>query len=184
MTPFGAPAHRIGTSAAGKRIHAAGVAFARQCATEHVDSRWGAEPVWTAAPSVAAARDFEPPRHVVEAVAKALDAKPTTRETLEEDAPYPSIDRIMRAVAAFYGVTKTDIVSARKTTKIFMPRMVAIYLARTLTPHSFPTIGRFVGRRHHTSIMMGVRKMEERLGKDAKLRGEVDTIIAQLARLR
>lgn len=70
-----------------------------------------------------------------------------------------SIKTIQRVVANHYGVTVLDIVSARRTAKIIVPRHVAIYLARTMTTLTLPHIGRFFGNRDHSSIHFAVRKI-------------------------
>src|SRR5581483_1850435 len=61
-----------------------------------------------------------------------------------------SIKAIIRHVAHYYRVDPLDIVSARRTNYIVIPRHVAMYIAKTLTPHSLPEIGRRFGGRDHT----------------------------------
>ena len=77
--------------------------------------------------------------------------------------PAPTIRDIQRAVCSrFPGVTVNDILSARRTAGAMTPRHIAMYLARTLTLKSYPTIGAAFNNREHTGVMYGVEKIEQR----------------------
>lgn len=78
----------------------------------------------------------------------------------------PSIATIKRIVAHATGVTVLDIDSRRRTAGVVFPRHVAMYLARHMTEASYPEIGRKFGRRDHTTVMSGVRKVETMIGAD------------------
>lgn len=71
----------------------------------------------------------------------------------------PKISDIIRIVAAFYGVHVTDMLSERRTANVLRPRHIACYLAKELTLHSLPEIGRRMGGRDHTTILHAVRKI-------------------------
>lgn len=68
----------------------------------------------------------------------------------------PTIPEIKAVVAHLSGVTLADIMSARRAAAIARPRQVAMYLAKQLTSHSLPAIGREFGR-DHTTVMHAVR---------------------------
>jgi chromosomal replication initiator protein len=59
---------------------------------------------------------------------------------------------------------------------IARPRQVAMYLAKTLTMRSLPEIGRKFGGRDHTTIMHGVRKIEELMATDSQLADDLDML--------
>lgn len=94
------------------------------------------------------------------------------------DAPRrpPSMNEIMRAVAAEYRVSVMDIVSARRNRKLIFPRHISMLLARRLTHLSMPQIGRHLGNRDHTTILHGVRSIEQKLASDPALAGVVARI--------
>lgn len=69
---------------------------------------------------------------------------------------YPKIREIQWAVADYYRIDATDLLSQRRTAKIVRPRQVAYYLCKKLTIKSLPEIGRRFGR-DHTSVLHGVR---------------------------
>lgn len=86
---------------------------------------------------------------------------------------------IQRAVAARYGVSVTDLRSARRTANVTLPRLIAVYLARTLTELSLPAIGRLFGNRDHTTILRSVCIVRQRMARDAAFMGEVAALKAQ-----
>ncbi|MCX7295448.1 MAG: chromosomal replication initiator protein DnaA [Hyphomicrobiales bacterium] len=55
------------------------------------------------------------------------------------------IEDIQRIVARQYNVSRSDLLSSRRTANVVRPRQVAMYLAKTLTLRSLPEIGGLVG---------------------------------------
>ncbi|MGA7810306.1 helix-turn-helix domain-containing protein, partial [Bradyrhizobium sp.] len=94
--------------------------------------------------------------------------------------PYPSIAEIQDAVAKHYRITRNDICSARRTKNVVMPRMVAAYLCKLLTPLSLPTIGRKFGGRDHTTILHAVRKLTRLVRDDAAVARDVAALIRSI----
>ncbi|MBB4348899.1 chromosomal replication initiator protein [Rhizobium cellulosilyticum] len=86
------------------------------------------------------------------------------------------IEDIQRVVARHYNVSRQELVSNRRTRVIVKPRQIAMYLAKTMTPRSFPEIGRRFGGRDHTTVLHAVRKIEELIGDDSKLGHEVELL--------
>jgi chromosomal replication initiator protein len=86
------------------------------------------------------------------------------------------VEDIQRIVAKHYTVSRQDMVSARRTRNVVLPRQIAMYLAKTLTPRSLPEIGRRFGGRDHTTVLHAVRKIDELLGKDERLAQDVEML--------
>jgi chromosomal replication initiator protein len=86
------------------------------------------------------------------------------------------IEDIQRVVSRHYNVSRQELISNRRTRVIVKPRQIAMYLAKTLTPRSFPEIGRRFGGRDHTTVLHAVRKIEELIAKDTKLSHEVELL--------
>jgi chromosomal replication initiator protein len=91
------------------------------------------------------------------------------------------IEDIQRVVARQYNVSRSDLLSSRRTANVVRPRQVAMYLAKTLTLRSLPEIGRRFGGRDHTTVLHAVRKIEALVGKDNTLQDEVESLKRQLA---
>jgi chromosomal replication initiator protein len=90
------------------------------------------------------------------------------------------IEEIQRAVARQYNVSRSDLLSSRRTANVVRPRQVAMYLAKTLTLRSLPEIGRRFGGRDHTTVLHAVRKIEGLIGSDNALADEIDILKRQL----
>jgi chromosomal replication initiator protein len=86
------------------------------------------------------------------------------------------IEDIQRVVSRHYNVSRQEMVSNRRTRTIVKPRQIAMFLAKTMTPRSFPEIGRRFGGRDHTTVLHAVRKIENLLDEDTKLSHEVELL--------
>jgi chromosomal replication initiator protein len=90
------------------------------------------------------------------------------------------IEDIQRIVARQYNVSRSDLLSSRRTANVVRPRQIAMYLAKTLTLRSLPEIGRRFGGRDHTTVLHAVRKIEGLIGSDNSLAAEIESLKSQL----
>jgi chromosomal replication initiator protein len=90
------------------------------------------------------------------------------------------IEDIQRVVARQYNVSRSDLLSSRRTANVVRPRQVAMYLAKVLTLRSLPEIGRRFGGRDHTTVLHAVRKIENLVGNDSALAEEIEALKRQL----
>jgi chromosomal replication initiator protein len=90
------------------------------------------------------------------------------------------IEEIQRIVARHYNVSRSDLLSSRRTANVVRPRQIAMYLAKTLTLRSLPEIGRRFGGRDHTTVLHAVRKIESLIGTDNGLAAEIEVLKSQL----
>lgn len=88
----------------------------------------------------------------------------------------PKIRAIIRVVAAHYGVTPLAIVSHCRFVKFSFPRQVAMYLARYLTPLSWPAIAMNFGGRDHSTIIHGVNKITRLIEADPVLAATIQML--------
>ena len=91
-----------------------------------------------------------------------------------------TIEEIQRKVAEHYNIRLSDMIGPKRNRTIARPRQVAMYLAKHLTPRSLPEIGRRFGGRDHTTIMHGVRKIEELMATDSQLNDDLQLLRRQL----
>ena len=87
-----------------------------------------------------------------------------------------SVEEIQRKVAEHYNIRLSDLVGPKRVRTLARPRQIAMYLAKQMTSRSLPEIGRRFGGRDHTTIMHGVRKIEELRGKDRSLSEDIDLL--------
>jgi chromosomal replication initiator protein len=90
------------------------------------------------------------------------------------------IEDIQRVVARQYNVSRSDLLSSRRTANVVRPRQVAMYLSKILTLRSLPEIGRRFGGRDHTTVLHAVRKIEALTGNDAAFAEEIEVLKRQL----
>ncbi|HEY8382289.1 MAG TPA: chromosomal replication initiator protein DnaA [Microvirga sp.] len=86
------------------------------------------------------------------------------------------IEDIQKLVASRYNVSRSDILSERRTAAVVRPRQIAMYLSKVLTLRSLPEIGRRFGGRDHTTVLHAVRKIEKAIGEDNALCDEVELL--------
>ncbi|MGB5872055.1 MAG: chromosomal replication initiator protein DnaA [Albidovulum sp.] len=87
-----------------------------------------------------------------------------------------TIEEIQRKVSEHFNIRLSDMIGPKRTRTIARPRQVAMYLSKQLTTRSLPEIGRRFGGRDHTTIMHGVRKVEELKASDHQLAEDIDLL--------
>lgn len=91
-----------------------------------------------------------------------------------------TIEEIQRKVAEHYNVRLSDLIGPKRLRAIARPRQVAMYLSKQMTHRSLPEIGKRFGGRDHTTIMHGVRKIEELMATDSQLSDDLQLLKRQL----
>lgn len=87
-----------------------------------------------------------------------------------------SVEEIQRKVAEHYNIRLSDLVGPKRVRTLARPRQIAMYLAKQMTSRSLPEIGRRFGGRDHTTIMHGVRKIEELRREDRSMAEDIDLL--------
>ena len=80
---------------------------------------------------------------------------------------------IISVTAEFFGVSVSDIHSAKKDRTISLARSFAMYLNRRFTKMSFPEIGRAFGGKNHATVILACRKIENCLKDNETLKWRV-----------
>ncbi len=68
-----------------------------------------------------------------------------------------------------YNIRLSDMIGPKRVRNYARPRQVAMYLCKQLTSRSLPEIGRRFGGRDHTTVMHGVRRIEELRIQDGQI---------------
>ena len=89
-------------------------------------------------------------------------------------------DRIITVVCDHYGVKPAAILSKRKDNEIVVPRQVIMYLCKTYTDTTYGGIAKLLGRKDHTTVIHGYKKINEEINSNDELRGNVDVILKKL----
>lgn len=133
-------------------------------------------------------RELEGAFNKIIAFAK-LNKVDLTLESAEEalkDVIYPNKPKeitpslIISVVAEHFGVKPEDIVSKKRNSEFVQPRQVVMYLCRELTSVSQVNIGKILGKKDHTTVIHGVKKIETEMETNEELRIKIDTIKKKL----
>jgi chromosomal replication initiator protein len=87
-----------------------------------------------------------------------------------------TLSDILDAAAGEFGVSREALLARDRRPDVATARQVAMYLARELTDHSLPEIGREMGDRNHTTVLHAVNRVSLQLGRDAGVRNAVDKL--------
>ena len=74
-----------------------------------------------------------------------------------------SVEYIQEIICKYFNITIKDLKSSQRSNDITYPRQIGMYLCRILTNESFPKIGEAFGKRDHTTVMHGYKKIEQEI---------------------
>ena len=89
-------------------------------------------------------------------------------------------DLIQSLVCKFYKISKTEMLSSRRSRYLVRPRQAAIYLTKILTSKSLPEIGRDFSNRDHTTVIHSIKTIENLKKNDPDLCNNIDTLKNQI----
>ncbi len=104
-------------------------------------------------------------------------AEEALKDVIYPDQPKeitPSL--IIDVVAEHFGVSPEDITSRKRNSEFVLPRQVVMYLCRELTETPFISIGKLLGKKDHTTVIHGVKKITEELSTNEELKNKVEII--------
>ncbi|WP_170761385.1 chromosomal replication initiator protein DnaA [Ruegeria lacuscaerulensis] len=87
-----------------------------------------------------------------------------------------TVEEIQRKVSDYYNIRLSDIIGPKRLRSYARPRQVAMYLCKQLTSRSLPEIGRRFGGRDHTTVMHGVKRIEELKSTDGQIAEDVEML--------
>ncbi len=129
-------------------------------------------------------RELEGAFNKIIAFAK-LNKVELNKESAEEalkDVIYPNKTKeitptlIINVVAEHFGVKPEDITSKKRNSEFVQPRQVVMYLCRELLEN----IGKLLGKKDHTTVIHGIRKITADMEASEELRNKIDIIIKKI----
>lgn len=87
-----------------------------------------------------------------------------------------TVEEIQRRVSEHYNIRLSDMLGPKRLRSYARPRQVAMYLAKQLTSRSLPEIGRRFGGRDHTTVMHGVKRIEELRHQDSQIADDLEML--------
>lgn len=93
------------------------------------------------------------------------------KDYVEGEAVRPiSVAQVQEAVAQHFNLTIPEMVAARRTRDVMLPRQLAMYLSRELVKASFPEIAKRFGGKDHSTVIHAHHKVTRLLKDDPHLR--------------
>ncbi len=83
---------------------------------------------------------------------------------------------IIDVVAEHFNVSPDDITSKKRNSEFVLPRQIVMYLCRTMTETPLTMIGKILGKKDHTTVMHGIKKITEGIATNEELRNKVAMI--------
>jgi chromosomal replication initiator protein len=97
-------------------------------------------------------------------------AQETLRDLLTVHSQSITISNIQKTVADYYQLRLSDLLSVNRSRSLARPRQMAMALAKELTEHSLPEIGKAFAGRDHTTVLHACRTVRDLCTTDGKLR--------------
>ncbi len=87
---------------------------------------------------------------------------------------------IINVVSEHLNISPNDIRSKKRNQDIATARQIVMYLCRQYVVISLQSIGNAVGGKDHTTVMNGIKRIEDKMKTDASFKNTMDTIIKKL----
>jgi chromosomal replication initiator protein len=107
-------------------------------------------------------------------------AQETLRDLLTVHSQSITLSNIQKTVADYYQLRLSDLLSKNRSRSLARPRQIAMALAKELTEHSLPEIGKAFGGRDHTTVMHACRTIRDLCLIDGKLRQDWEKLLREL----
>ena len=90
------------------------------------------------------------------------------------------IDQVIQLVGDHYNITVEDLKSKKRTNKIAIPRMIAMYISRIYLNENLVKIGLEFGGKNHTTVMHAVDKIKKQIIDNEELNNEIQKIVDKI----
>jgi chromosomal replication initiator protein len=84
-------------------------------------------------------------------------------------------------VAEYYKIRSSDMLSRNRSRTVARPRQIAMALAKELTNHSLPEIGKAFGGKDHTTVLYATRKIQELKESDNRIDEDYKNLLRTLS---
>jgi len=87
---------------------------------------------------------------------------------------------IINVVAEHFGVKPEDITSKKRNSEFVLPRQVVMYLCNKYTENSLANIGKILGKKDHTTVIHGIKKVTAELEINEEFKNKVEIITKKI----
>lgn len=113
---------------------------------------------------------------------RTLSDKPLTEEFAEEalrdffsraEEIVMSNDLVLNEVSRYFNISKEELLSKKRTKECAYIRQIAMYLCRELVGSSLSEVGKFFGKRDHSTVLYACDKIEKEIEQDIELKNTI-----------
>jgi chromosomal replication initiator protein len=87
---------------------------------------------------------------------------------------------IIEAVSVFYNINNQQLLNKGRKKEVSRARQIAMYLMRTELNASYPGIGEQFGGRDHTTALHAHERISQELGRDDRLKEEIEALLEKI----
>lgn len=87
-----------------------------------------------------------------------------------------NFQKVIKSVAHFYSLEEKELFHSSRKKEFVRPRQIAMYILRSEMKASFPSIGKRLGGRDHTTAIYACEKIAQEIEKDEQLAEELELI--------
>jgi chromosomal replication initiator protein len=113
------------------------------------------------------------------AIDRALGSKSDKTKPAQGSVVAPSVSAIQDAASSVLGISRADLLSAKRTPAVARARHLAMFLARELTPLSLSQIAREFDRDHST-VIHAIRSVGDKNEPGSAIAGDIHSVRAVL----
>ena len=103
-------------------------------------------------------------------------AKNVMREQIKERRENITLEDIIATIAKDLNIKPSEIKSTKRSKNIVEARRIGIYLARTLTPNSMPSLASYFGMKDHTAVSHNIKKINELIQSNESFKLRVEAL--------
>ncbi|DAB31726.1 MAG: chromosomal replication initiator protein [Sulfurospirillum sp.] len=103
-------------------------------------------------------------------------AKNVMKEQIKERRNNISLEHIIEIISKELNIKPSEIKSKKRSKNIVEARRIGIYLARTLTPNSMPSLASFFGMKDHTAVSHNMKKINELIDTNEMFKLKIDEL--------
>jgi chromosomal replication initiator protein len=103
-------------------------------------------------------------------------AKNVVKNQIKEKRENITIDDIVKVVSRELNVKPSEITSKSRSRNIVAARRIVIYLARSLTPNSMPSLAQYFGMKDHTAVSHAMKKINEMIENDENFKTKIEEL--------
>lgn len=85
-------------------------------------------------------------------------------------------NQVIKAVAGYFEISPSDLISKSRNKEFIAPRQIAMYLLRDMLDMSYPFIANKIGKRDHTTVIYACKKVIKDIDKNQLLTEKLSAI--------